>query len=331
MYKQGESIRKIAKALGISRNTVRKYLRESDKYPVYRKVKTKGSYLDPYKEYLQARIESAKPEWIPATVLLKEIAAKGYKGKISILRNYIRSFKKVNPEEPVVRFETEPGKQMQIDFVTVSGRKGERFKAFVATLGYSRASFVKFYPNEKTESWIDGVIEACQYFRGVPKEILCDNAKALIIERDAYGEGKHRYNTCLLDLSKYLGFKIKACRPYRPETKGKVERFNSYLKHSFVIPLLTSYSQNGLEVDVDILNAKVGPWLKDVANQRIHGTTNRRPSDLLKHEYEHFLKLPTLKLKSVSLTEPEPAPNKATIKIQPDPNVFDALLTSEVA
>ncbi len=73
----------------------------------------------------------------------------------------------------------------------------------------------------------------------------------------------------------------------------------------------------------------INTWLKDVANKRIHGTTNKRPSDLLEQEYGHFLMLPSLKLKSV--TEPEKALDKTTIKIQPDPNVFDALLTSEVS
>lgn len=79
---------------------------------------------------------------------------------------------------------------MQIDFTTI--RRGKNpLKAFVATLGYSRACFVRFYNNETIESWIDGIKEACHYFGGAPKEVLCDNAKALVVERDYYGEGQH--------------------------------------------------------------------------------------------------------------------------------------------
>ena len=95
-------------------------------------------------------------------------------------------------------------------------------------------------------------------------------------------------------MSKNYGFRIKACRPYRPQSKGKVERFNSYLKHSFIIPLITSYKQNGLEVDIDILNSKVGPWLKDEANKRVHGSTNAVPADLLRDERFNFLALPAV-------------------------------------
>ena len=92
----------------MSRNTVRKYLRNKEKYPNYNLSVKKGSYLDGFKDYINTRIQAAKPEWIPATVLLKEIQDKGYKGKISILREYIKQFKEVNTPKPIIRFETEP-------------------------------------------------------------------------------------------------------------------------------------------------------------------------------------------------------------------------------
>lgn len=324
MHKQGYSMHRIAKELKMSRNTVRKYLRNKEKYPNYNLSVKRGSYLDGFKDYINTRIQAAKPEWIPATVLLKEIQDKGYKGKISILREYIKQFKEVNTPKPIIRFETEPGRQMQIDFVTVSNRN-KHFKAFVATLGYSRASYVKFFNNEKSESWLLGLKEAFEYFKGVPKEVLCDNAKALIIERDAYGEGEHKYNASFLDMSKNYGFRIKACRPYRPQSKGKVERFNSYLKHSFIIPLITSYKQNGLEVDIDILNSKVGPWLKDEANKRVHGSTNAVPADLLRDEQFNFLALP-----AVATTVTVEVKKSTGFDIQPNPDIFDALLTKEI-
>ena len=107
----------------------------------------------------------------------------------------------------------------------------------MATLGYSRATFVRFSERERQEDWIQALEEAFEYFGGVPKEVLFDNAKAIMIERDAYGEGEHRWNPALLTAAKKYSFKPRACRPYRAKTKGKVERFNSYLKNSFVTPL----------------------------------------------------------------------------------------------
>lgn len=67
-------------------------------------------------------------------------------------------------------------------------------KAFVATLGYSWATFVKFYTHERAQAWQDGLISAFEYFGGVTQEMLCDNAKAIILKRDAYGEGEHQWH-----------------------------------------------------------------------------------------------------------------------------------------
>ena len=289
LYKQGLSCRKIARELGISRNTVRKYL-EQNSFEADTKTRPRQTKLEPYHQYLNARIEAAKPDWIPAPVLFREIAALGYDGGIAQLRRYIRPLKLKEPE-PTIRFETSPGVQMQIDFTTI--RRGKNpLKAFVATLGYSRACFVRFYNNETIESWIDGIKEACHYFGGVPKEVLCDNAKALVVERDYYGEGQHRWGNELLDLSQVYGFKLKACKPYRAKTKGKVERFNHYLKNNFLLPLKVSLKEISLEIDVSYANAHIGAWLKDVAHQRIHGTTNATPESRLNEEEAYLLPLP---------------------------------------
>lgn len=290
LHRQGESIRSIARKLNVSRNTVKKYISSPATYPQYKTRSITQYKLDPYKNYIQQRIEAAKPHWIPACVIFQEIKDQGYPGGITLVRDYVAKFK-VEKNEPTLRFETRPGQQLQIDFTTI--RRGKStLKAFVATLGYSRATFVRFYDNERTETWIDGLIETFYYFGGVPEEVLCDNAKALVIERDAYGEGKHRWNSNMLDLSLAYGFKLKACRPYRAKTKGKVERFNHYLKNSFVVPLAASLNQVGLKLDCAIANGKVGPWLENVAHQRIHGTTNEKPQDRLDNERNYLNAIP---------------------------------------
>ena len=95
------------------------------------------------------------------------------------------------------------------------------------------------------------------FFGGVPHELLFDNAKALMLQRDAYGESCHRWNPALLELADQFGFKPRACRPYRAQTKGKVERFNGYLKGSFVTPLAATLKSAGLLLGVVLENGKI--------------------------------------------------------------------------
>ena len=176
---------------------------------------------------------------------------------------------------------------MQVDFMTVS-RYGVKLKVFVAQLGFSRAGFAWFGKQEKQEDWLEGLRLAFEYFGGVPKKVLFDNAKCIMIERNAYGEGQHKWNAALNALAKEYGFVPKACRPYRAQTKGKVERLNRYIKESFINPVAASLHQAGLLPDPDVFNGKIGQWLNEVAHQRIHATTGKTPQELLEHE-RHFL------------------------------------------
>lgn len=299
LHRQGHSIRAIARSLGISRNTVRHYLRQPAKIPTYTERQPRSSILDPFKTFLLGRIEAAKPHWIPATVLFRELQGLGYQGGLSTIKVFIREFKPAQ-NDPLVRFETAPGIQLQVDFTTI--RRGRNaLKAFVATLGYSRASYVRFSNTERQEDWLEGIEGAFEYFGGVPKELLFDNAKCIMIQRNAYGEGEHQWNPALLDQAKSYGYVPRACRPYRAKTKGKVERFNSYLKQSFVTPLLATLRQAGLDLTVEAANAHVGPWLMDVAHQRDHGTTGVKPQIRLDEERLVFQPLPPKKAAEAAL------------------------------
>lgn len=292
MARRGEGVRSIAKQLGCSRNTVRRYLRQ-EQASRYGPRASRVCKLDPYTAYLSERVAQARPRWIPATVLLREIAERGYDGGITQLKAWLAPLKQQAPE-PVVRFETPPGKQMQADFTTV--RRGrDPLIALVATMGYSRATFVKFAPGEDARTLCTGLREAFDYFGGVPEHVLFDNMKAVVIQRDAYGEGNHRWNTELLTLAEECGFAPKLCRPYRAKTKGKVERFNSYLKSSFVVPLAATVEATGLKLDVQVANAHVRPWLDEVANARVHATTKAVPAARLQEERAVMLPAPVLK------------------------------------
>ena len=292
MARRGEGVRAIAKQLGCSRNTVRRYLREQQASR-YGPRAARPCKLDDYKDYLLARIEQARPRWIPATVLLREIQERGYAGGISQLKAWIAPLKKTQ-SEPVVRFETPPGKQMQADFTTV--RRGrDPLLALVATMGYSRASFVKFTRGEDVATLCAGLREAFDYFGGVPEHVLFDNAKSVVIDRDAYGEGLHRWNDELKELAEACGFTPRLCRPYRAKTKGKVERFNSYLKGSFVVPLAATLEATGLKLDAEVANIHVRRWLDQVANARVHATTKAVPAVRLAEERAVMLPAPALK------------------------------------
>jgi transposase len=230
-------------------------------------------------------------------VLLREIRERGYDGGISQLRAWLAPLKKSEPE-PVVRFETPPGKQMQADF-TIVRRGRDPLLALVATMGYSRATFVKFTTGEDAATLCTCLREAFDYFGGVPEHVLFDNTKAVVIKRDAYGEGLHRWNDELKALAEDCGFTPRVCRPYRAKTKGKVERFNSYLKSSFVVPLAATLKASGLKLDVDAANAHVRRWLDEVANARVHATTKVVPALRLAEERAVMLPAPALQAASM--------------------------------
>ena len=294
MARRGESVRAIARQLDCSRNTVRRYLRDQGAQR-YGPREGRACKLDDYKPYLQERVAQARPRWIPATVLLREIQARGYVGGISQLKAWLAPLKKSEPE-PLVRFETPPGQQMQADFTYV--RRGpDPLLALVVTLGYSRASYVKFVAcsGEDVATLCAGLREAFDYFGGVPEHVLFDNTKAVVIERDAYGEGQHRWSSTLRELAESCGFKPRLCRPYRAKTKGKVERFNAYLKGSFVVPLAATLEASGLRLDAQLANMHVRRWLDEVANARVHATTKAVPAIRLAEERAVMLAAPALR------------------------------------
>lgn len=288
LRKQGKSLRAIAGEVGVSVNTVRKYLAD-DGMPRYQRRAARAGKLAPFTDYLRQRIEAARPHWIPATVLCREVRERGFAGSERLVRNFARGLKPVTAEDPLVRFETAPGQQMQVDWVEF---KRERLSAFVATLGHSRASYIEYVTNERIETLVACHVHAFEFFGGVPREVLYDNMKTVVIERDAYGDGKHRFHPTLWDLARHYNFQPRLCRPYRAKTKGKVERFNRYVRYSFHVPLVSRLRQAGLKLDQDTANIEARGWLREVANTRVHGQTGRVPVEVLAEERACLQALP---------------------------------------
>ncbi|MGF6574894.1 transposase [Paraburkholderia sp. GAS333] len=289
LARRGVAVREIARQTGLSRNTVRRYLR-NEQASRYSQHEPRATKLAPFKDYLLERVAAARPHWIPATVLLRELQEAGYEGGIDQLKAFLAPYKRPEVEQ-VVRFEAAPGKQMHPDF-TVIRRGREPSLALVATMGYSRASFVRLTAREDATTLCDCLRDGLVYVGGTPEHVPFDNPKSVAIERDAFGEGEHRRNTQLLALAETYGFTPKVCRLYRAETKSKVERFNCYLKESFVVPLAATLRSSGLKLDLEATNAHIGRGLSEVANTRRHATTGGRPAVRLAAEQAALLPLP---------------------------------------
>lgn len=294
LLKKGLSKSEVARRLGISRETVRKYANKPDGYvPTINKTPVEN-IVDPFLPHIAKMLETAKEEnsFIPTTVIYDEIQRLGYSGSLRWLQQVMQKHelrKRVDSEEKLIRFETDPAKQMQMDWVEFPK---DGLSAFVATMGYSRTSYVEYVDNEKVETLLACHINAFNYFGGVPEECLYDNMKTVIIKRNTYGYGKHQLNGLFEDFAKHCGFKIKVCKPYRAKTKGKVERFNHYLRYSFHNGLKVKLSMMNYDMNIDNANAEVIKWLNDKANKRIHQTTLQRPFDLLAQEQPHLLPVP---------------------------------------
>jgi transposase len=291
LHRHGKGIREIARETGISRNTVRRYLR-AEEATRYKPRPARPTKLDPFRAYVIARQRSAVPDRIPASVLLVELRERGYAGGYTMLKLLVASLRPKEAADPVIRFETDPGEQMQVDWAVI--RRGEdRLSVFVATLGWSRAAYVEFVTDERVETLIEAHENAFFAFGGVPREVLYDNMRTVVQERHGYGRGRHRFHPGFLDFARHCGFRPRLCAPYRAQTKGKVERFIRYLRHSFYVPLASRLAQEGLIVDRETANLAARRWLREVANARVHGTTGEVPAERLVFERLQLQPVPT--------------------------------------
>ena len=166
---EGRSIRAIARDLGVSRNSVRKYLR-SPQVPQAKEQTPRGSKLDPYKEYLRERLAESLENCV---VLLRELRGRGYTGGYSILKEYVHPFRRPHLPQATRRFETEPGEQAQVDwgsftYFTSEGKKKQVW-AFVMVLSWSRAIYVGLVPQADVATFLRSPRQRlCSPGRGTP-------------------------------------------------------------------------------------------------------------------------------------------------------------------
>jgi transposase len=270
---QGLKKAELARRLGVSRRTIYHWLadgqldRDLDAEPArYSPRPPVPTKLDPYKGIIGARLE-AFPE-LTAQRLFEELRAAGYPGGYTQLKAYVQSVRPRPAADPVVRFETPPGYQGQVDFGTFDLPWGRRY-ALLVVLAYSRLLWLQFYRRQDMESLMRGLEAAFAYFGGVPKELLFDQMRAVVNDDQRGAGGPLILNAEFIRFAEHWGFKPRACRPYRARTKGKVERPIRYCRQSFF------YARDFVS-DED-LNAQALIWLEDVANARRHRTTGELP------------------------------------------------------
>lgn len=273
LKQRGVYLKDIAAELDVHPKTVSRALKRGG--APQRPQPRRESKLDPYK----ATVDRLLSEGVwNAVVIYREIQAAGYAGKETMLREYIAPKRALRPGRATVRFETEPGRQLQSDWgEVVTTIAGEPVKVYflVNELGYSRRFHFWCSHSQDAEHTYEGLIRSFEYFGGVPQEVLVDNQKAAVLEHK--GRGQVKFNERFVDLAGHYGFVPRACRPYRARTKGKDERMVGYIKQHFFVRYRSFESWAHL-------NQLAEQWLAEEADPRLHGTVHEVVAERFKRE-----------------------------------------------
>jgi transposase len=267
---KGWGAKRIARELGVARNTVRRYLR--------------GAAADVQRHPSQQRLDDARrAEAVAlfdgeaegnAVVVAQLLGDRGIEASVRTVQRAVavRRREQRAADVATVRFETAPGRQMQIDFgerqVWIGGvQVTVHFMA--AVLSYSRRIFVKAFLHERQGEWLDGIASAFRHFGGVPLEVLGDNTRCLVV-------GRNREAQTVIFHPAYVAFcrdwdvQPRACQPYRARTKGKTEFGVKYVKRNGIAGRrFESFAH---------LQDHLAAW-QLLVDLRVHGTTHEVPAE----------------------------------------------------
>ena len=315
LHRQGYGPVDVARLLQIDRKTERKYrsrireaglldgsrdaelpsleaLREAVVRPAVRPPQERSSIEAHTAEVAAGLRKGLGPTAIHA-LLMEEVT--GYQGSLSAVKRLYKRLKKAHgpsARDVAIPVHTVAGQQAQVDFGYVGllrdPETGKLRKAwvFVMVLSYSRYLFARVVFDQRINTWLDLHRQAFTAFNGVPKVIVPDNLKAAVIRSVFDAEGMGVLNRDYRELARHYDFTIDPTPAYSPEKKGKVESAVKYLKQAFFKPRVGRFEH------LDDANRRLDTWVRDTANQRLHGTTQRRPCEVLVEEHDALQKLP---------------------------------------
>ena len=268
--RKGKSAYRIAKENGISKNTVKKYLNNKE---LPGRTHKRSSLLDPFKSQINQMMADGL---FNCTVILESLKNEGYSGGKTIIKDYVQPFRPPKSIPAVPRYETPPGKQAQMDWGICQYLDPDgaihKVPAFVMILSHSRAKYVEFTKRCDLKSLERCILNALEYFGGVPDVVLTDNMKTVVLRHEA---GKTIFLPAFESFCADMGFLPKTCQVRRPQTKGKVERLVRYLKENFL--------PGRRFTNLFDLNAQVLQWCQHVDSKK-HSTTGRIPLQMLSVE-----------------------------------------------
>ena len=336
LHRLGHRVREVARLLGVSPNTERPY----------REALEAAGLLDgspdelPSREELKAAVDKHAPPKVAAhqassienwKLVVEELWKAGagptaiydrlrlehedFEGTLSAVKRLCLRLSRergVQAKDVAIPVETEPGEVAQVDFGFV-GRLYDPAEgvvrktwAFVLVLGHSRHMAVRLCMDQRVETWLRLHVECFAELGGVPKVIVPDNLKAAVV-RSAFGaDGDRALQRSYRELARHYGFVVDPTPPYAPEKKGKVEAAVKYVKRNFF----------AARPDIDLAQARaqLPAWVREVAGQRVHGTTAKRPLEVFEQEEAAaLLSLPT------KLFEPM---RWKTAKVHPDSHIY---------
>ena len=292
-HNEGWSIRRICRHYGISRNRVRRMLRtaqarRTESAPVLPRLKPpqqRASKLDEFVPAMKVLLE--KYPKITGVRMLEELRVQGYQGGLSVLRALLKQLRPEPRDKSVIRFETDPGEQGQMDWspykIPFSRTGKAEVLCFSYILGFSRRQYVDFTLTRDFHTLIRRHRDAFEYFGGVPLQCLYDSEKTVVLRWEG---GQPVFNPSYIDFITHYRCRPIACQRKHPQTKGKIERPFQYVEGN----LLNARTP----VDFEDLQALKKWWLREKSDTHIHDTTHRAPLELFMAEERSCLQpLPT--------------------------------------
>lgn len=281
-HRRGLSQREIAEKLGISRNTVAKYMHNPAQVLTGPAYSRRASQLDPYAANIKAWLEEDFE--YKATWIYDQLVKIGFAGSYEIVKRKVRELKQERQQIAYMRFETEPGYQAQVDFaefqIERSDKGIDRYYLFAMILGYSRKMYAELIETCDLPNFLECHIRAFEYFGGIPDEILYDRMKNVYIGKIA---GRKKFNDTLTGFAIHYGFKPELAPPYAAWVKGKVERPYRFIREGF-------WRGYGF-VCLENANKDLQAWIAK-KDQRVHGTTHEVVDSRFEREVPHLNPLP---------------------------------------